>query len=298
MPIGWRWPRTRTGRVLARVVFYSLALFGVLPFALSGMLISPPPRQPVERPPSDAREAFFSSDGLRLRGWVFEGDPLRPAFVFVHGLGDSLESFEGSARRFHKRGHSVLPFDLRGHGGSAGRFTTLGGFERDDVLAAMAFLRDGGLARNGFVLSGVSMGSVAALRAAAGRDDVRAVIAEAPFDSFRGTARHHGHLFFHLPDWLPLIPLTVAVAEWRAGFDADDVDAVAAAGRVKAPLLAIADGADPRMPEAVVRRVFDAHLGPKQLWIVPDASHAGASLHPDYWPTVFGFLEANGLSAP
>lgn len=281
----------------ARVLFYGLALFAALPFSLSGMLVSPPPRQPVDPPPADAREVHPVSDGLKLRAWLFAGDPQKPAFVFVHGLGDSLESFAGSARRLHGRGHSALIFDLRGHGGSEGRHTTLGGFERDDVLAAMAFLRDGGFAHAGFVLSGVSMGSVAALRAAAGRDDVRAVIAEAPFDSFRGTARHHGRLFFHLPDWLPLIPLTVAVAEWRAGFDADDVDAVAAAARVKAPLLAIADGADPRMPEPVVRRVFDAHPGPKQLWVVPGAGHAGAILHPDYWPTVYGFLEKYGLSA-
>ncbi len=281
-----------------RVLFYGLAVFAALPVALSGMLVSPPPRQPVDRPPSDARDSFFTSDGLKLRGWLFEGDPEKPAFVFVHGLGDSLESFEGPARRFNERGHSVLLFDLRGHGGSEGRYTTLGGFERDDVLAAMATLRDRGLARNGFVLSGVSMGSVAALRAAAGREDVRAVIAEAPFDSFRGTARHHGHLFFHIPDWVPLISLTVAVAEWRAGFDADDVDAVAAASRLRAPLLAIADGADPRMPEPVVRRVFDAHPGPKQLWVAAGSGHAGAILHPDYWATVFGFLETNGLSAP
>jgi uncharacterized protein len=294
----WPGPRTRRGRVALRVAFYSFALFAAVPFALSGMLISPPPRQPVDRPPRDAQEVFVESDGLQLRAWLFPGEAHKAAFVFVHGLGDSLESFAGSARRLHERGHTVLLLDLRGHGGSEGRFTTLGGFERDDVRAALAFLRESGTATGGFVLSGVSMGAVAVLRAATGRDDVRAVVAEAPFDSFRSTARHHGRLFFHIPDWLPLIPFTVAVAEWRAGFDADDVDAVAAAGAVRAPLLAIADGADPRMPEAVVRRVFNAHPGPKQLWVVPGAGHAGASLHPDYWPRLFAFLEANGVSEP
>jgi fermentation-respiration switch protein FrsA (DUF1100 family) len=73
------------------------------------------------------------------------------------------------------------------------------------------------------------------------------------------------------------------------------VDAVAAARRVRAPLLAIVDGADDRMPEAVVRRVFEAHPGPRRLWIAPGAGHVGASAHPDYWPVVTGFLEANGL---
>jgi pimeloyl-ACP methyl ester carboxylesterase len=98
-----------------------------------------------------------------------------------------------------------------------------------------------------------------------------------------------------MPRWLPLIPLTIALAEWRAGFDADEVDAVAAARALRAPLLAIVDGADPRMPEAVVRRVLDAHPGPKRLWVAPGADHVGAILHPEYWTVVLGFLEENGL---
>jgi pimeloyl-ACP methyl ester carboxylesterase len=97
---------------------------------------------------------------------------------------------------------------------------------------------------------------------------------------------------------MPILPITVALAEWQAGFDADDVDAVAAAAELRAPLLAIVDGADPRMPEAVVRRVFDAHPGPKTLWVAPGASHVGAVLHEEYWPRVLGFLEQHGLSSP
>jgi len=49
------------------------------------------------------------------------------------------------------------------------------------------------------------------------------------------------------------------------------------------------------MPEPVVRRVLDAHPGPKQLWTAPGAPHSGATYAPGYWDTVLGFLEANGL---
>ena len=121
------------------------------------------------------------------------------------------------------------------------------------------------------------------------------VESEAPYDTFRETIARHAALFYHLPRWVPLIPLSIAIAEWRAGFDADEVDAMAAAAQARGALLAIADGADDRMPEAVVRRVFDAHPGPKRMWVAPDAGHVGASLHPDYWPTVEGFLTENGL---
>jgi pimeloyl-ACP methyl ester carboxylesterase len=142
---------------------------------------------------------------------------------------------------------------------------------------------------------GFSMGAVAVLRAAVDQPDVKAVVVEAPYDTYRNNIAHHAWLFYKLPRWVPVIPIAIAFAGWRAGFDPDDVDAVAAARRLRAPLLAIVDGGDPRMPEAVVRRIVDAHPGPKRLWVAPGAGHAGASLTASYWPVVLGFLEESGL---
>jgi pimeloyl-ACP methyl ester carboxylesterase len=288
-------PVTRRGRLLARIVFYGLALFVGLPLAFSQVLIGTH-RQPVSKAPAGVEEVWITSQGLKLRGWLLAGtDRSRPAALVAHGLGDSLESFVDVARRLAARGHPVLLLDMQGHGGSEGRYTTLGGLEREDVRAGLAFLAARGLASQGFLLEGHSMGAVAVLRAAADRGDVRAVVVEAPYDDFRSNVAHHAWLYYRIPRWLPLVPTTIAIAEWRAGFDADEVDCVAAARRIRAPLLAIVDGADPRMTEAVVRRVFDAHPGPKKLWIAPGAEHTGASLNKGYWPTVLGFLDEFGV---
>jgi uncharacterized protein len=285
---------TRRGRLLARLALYGAALCLGLPAAFSQVLVGTI-RQPTSRPPPGYEEIALRSDGLRLRGWLIGGRGDRAAMVVAHGLGDSLESYEGLAATLQRRGHTVLLLDLRGHGGSEGRTTTLGGREREDVRAGLRALRERGQAASGTLLFGVSMGAVAVLRAAAQEPDVRAVVAEAPFDTYRASVAHHAQLLYGLPPWLPLIPVSIRVAEWRAGFRADDVDAVAAARLVRAPLLAIVDGADPRMPEAVVRRVFDAHPGPKRLWVAPGAPHAGALFAPGYWAEVTGFLEASGL---
>lgn len=285
---------TQRGRALLRVAFYSGALFVGLPLAFSQVMIATS-RRSSGRPPPGYEESWVVSEGLRLRTWTVGGDASRAAVVVVHGLGDSLESFLEVASALNRRGHTVLLLDLRGHGRSEGRYTTLGGREREDVRAAMRLLRGRGSATSGFLLMGYSMGAVAALRAASLEPDVRAVVAEAPFDTYRASVAHHARLLYHLPSWVPIIPLSIAAAEWRAGFDADQVDAVAAARRLRAPLLAIVDGADPRMPEPVVRRVFDAHPGPKALWVAPGAEHVGAMFAPGYWPRVLGFLEENGL---
>jgi pimeloyl-ACP methyl ester carboxylesterase len=286
--------RSRRGRVLLRVVLYSTALLVGLPLAFSQVMISTQ-RQPTDPVPAGYEELWFESQGLRLRGWLLPGSGQRVPVVLAHGLGDSLESYAPIGDRLSRRGHPVLLFDLRGHGASEGRHTTMGALEREDVRAALELIRRRDFAQPGVIVFGFSMGAVAALRAASDRDDVRAVVVESPYDTFRNTVAHHAWLLYRMPRWVPIIPLAIAAAEWRAGFDADEVDAVAAAARVRAPLLAIVDGGDPRMPEAVVRRVFDAHPGPKSLWVAPGAGHVGAVLHPDYWRKVFGFLDQHGL---
>lgn len=284
---------TPARRLAVRLLFYGAVLLLALPVAFSQVMIGAIRRSaaPVA---AGFSEVQLRSQGIGLRAWVAPGDPRRPAVVLVHGVGDSLESYRDQAEVLRARGHAVLLLDLRGHGGSDGAPMTLGGHERDDVRAAMAHLRRAGLAPSGFVLMGCSMGAVAALRAAALEPDVRAVVAEAPFDTYRETMARHAWLLYRIPRWLPLVRLSIAIAEWRAGFDADDVDAVAAARALRAPLLLIADGADDRMPEVVVRRVFDAHPGPKALWVAPGAPHVGAVLDPSYWPRILGFLADSG----
>jgi pimeloyl-ACP methyl ester carboxylesterase len=106
---------------------------------------------------------------------------------------------------------------------------------------------------------------------------------------------HHATLLYHIPRWFPITPIAIAFAEVWAGFDADRVDAVAAARDIHAPLLLISDGADPRMPPDVVKRVFDAHPGPKTLWLVPGAAHLGAMERSDYERRITEFLDEKGL---
>lgn len=291
----FRPPRSRFRRqILPRLLLYGGALLGGVPLAFSSVLLRTV-RQPVSPAPPGFEPLPVQVDGLALRALVCRGEPQRAAVLIVHGLGDSLDSFVDKARRLRARGHTAALVDLRGHGGSAGDTCTLGALEQRDVRATVEALGQRGLLSQGVVLMGHSMGATAVILAAAGRQDVRAIVAEAPFDSYRESVAHHAWLLYRVPRWLPLVPITIALAEWRGGFDADDADAVAAARRLHAPLLAIVDGADPRMPEPVVRRIVAAHPGPAELWVAEGMPHVGAELHPAYWPTVLGFLERHGL---
>ena len=287
--------KTRRARVLLRVLLYGGGLFVGVPLAFSHVMTKTYRLEAPGKPSQGYEQLQLVSDGLKLRAWLVRGEPAKPSAIVIHGLGDSLESYLDHAALFRKRGYSVLLVDLRGHGASEGSHTTLGARESDDVRAGMQYLRDNGLARNGLVLMGHSMGSVAVLLAAADQQDVRAVIVEAPYDTYRNTIAHHAKLLYGLPSWVPIIPLAIQAAEWRAGFSADATDAVQAARRIHAPLMTIVDGGDPRMTEAIVRRVLDAHPGPKKIWVAPGVDHVGAILLPDWPKQVGGFLDEHGL---
>ena len=287
--------RTRGQRILLRVALYGGFFFIGLPGAFAYVMTRTYRPSSLASPPPGYQELWLDSEGLRLRAWLSAAGGERPAAVIVHGLGDSLESYLEHARLLRQRGHAVLLVDLRGHGGSAGSYTALGARERADVTSAMDELRRRRLTQHGLILMGHSMGSVAVLLAAADARDVRGVIVEAPYDTYRNTIKHHAKVYYQLPGWVPIIPLAIAAAEVRAGFDADQVDAVAAASRMRAPLFAIVDGLDARMPESVVRRVYDAHPGPKRFWVAPGVDHVGAIMLPEYSARVRAFLDENGL---
>ena len=121
---------TRRRRLLQRLLLYGGGLLLGIPLAFSHVMTRTYRSGPLASPPPGFQPVALVSEGLRLRAWLSRGDLRRSAFVVVHGLGDSLESYLPHASVLRSRGHSVLLLDLRGHGGSQGNRTTLGGREQ------------------------------------------------------------------------------------------------------------------------------------------------------------------------
>ena len=288
-PLSARRSLGRGTRLVLRTAFHATVWLAGVPLLFS-LLITRTYRTDATPPPRGFEEVRVSSNAIRLRAWLARGDDRRPAVVAVHGLGSSLEDLAEVAPAYRRRGHTVLLLELRGHGASEGEHGTLGALEAEDVRAAMSHLRRVGLARSGLILTGSSIGGVCVLRAGVGAPDVRAVIAEAPYSSLREVIAQYAEKLYGRAA-LPFVPLSVAFAEWRGRFDADEVDAVAAARGLGAPLLVIMDGADDWVPESMVRRVWEAHGGTRRLWTASGAPHAYAVTHPGYWPEVLRFLD-------
>jgi dienelactone hydrolase len=143
----------------------------------------------------------FDSHGVRCEAWHLPAahDDLaigagRPVVVMAHGLAGTKDSgLLAFAEGFAAAGMDALVFDYRGFGTSGGtpRQAVSLAAQVDDYRAAMqaaAALPDVDGSR--LVLWGISLAGGHVLRAAAGRDDVAAVVAAVPLVDGLAAARH------------------------------------------------------------------------------------------------------------
>jgi fermentation-respiration switch protein FrsA (DUF1100 family) len=150
--------------------------------------LTAPVRQPIEHTPADEgfdfREVSFeSTDGFALKGWWVPGDERSRAVVLVHGLEGSKSGKHvlKTASVYFQAGYSVLMFDLRGHGESEGKRTTVGYQEVQDVQGALSWLEEErGFEPGEVMLHGWSMGGATVLRSAP-RTGVAAVVEESGY---------------------------------------------------------------------------------------------------------------------
>ncbi|HEX9709857.1 MAG TPA: alpha/beta hydrolase [Candidatus Thermoplasmatota archaeon] len=208
-----------------------------------------------------------AADGVRLHGWHLPGP--RPAtLLYCHGNAGNISHRLPKLRAFHDRlGLSILIFDYRGYGRSAGVPGEAGTYA--DARAMRAWLR--GRAPGPVVYLGVSLGAAVATLLAA-EDPPAALVLETPFASVQAMAN-----------------ATLPGAGWlfRTRYDARGT-----VGRVRAPVLVLHGDADEVVPYRQGRAVFDAASQPKVFATIPGAHHndvheAGGET---YWRAWIGFL--------
>jgi alpha-beta hydrolase superfamily lysophospholipase len=250
---------------------------------------TPPPPDHLPREPV----SFISLDGTPLAAWYIPGVRPEP-ILLLHGYGATKREMLHHAAFLHAGGYPVLLLDLRCCGESGGRAVTFGGREREDVAAALAYLRgrpDVDAERLGVL--GLSLGGALALLAAADCPAVRAVVAESSFANIKGAVRQNFRAATRLPHF-PFAALTVWLVERRWGVRADRVAPDREIGaRDDCAVLLIHAENDNVVGVQDAHAIFSAARGPKELWLIPAAGHAMAYLteREAYAERVRGFFD-------
>lgn len=233
-------------------------------------------------------------DGALLKGWYVRPDRWNESSVILlHGIGDNREGVETYAQMFLGAGYAVLLPDSRAHGESGGDRVTYGLLESQDVHHWVDWLMDqsrysqtkstAGCA----YLFGESLGAAIALQATSAAPEVCAVVAEAPFASFReigyeriaqGTGLNVRTV--RVIAW-PVVEAAFLEARVRYGLDFDQASPERALAASHVPALLIAGMADENIPLRHSREILRLAGRPNELWEVLGAGHtAAASVEP------------------
>ena len=301
--VGGAW-RRRLISIVAVVAVFCLLGYSAMAVYGAGQVVKKARTHPRIAPTTIAanwQDAAFPSrvDHLALRGWWFPGGGQR-ALILLHGHGqnrmDADFQSDTIARAFLARGYSVLLFDFRAHGDSAGDSLSYGLREKNDVLGALDFVTSKGFAPGRIALIGVSYGGAAMLMAAPEMPEVGALVSDSAYAAIWPVVASEIPKQHQLLALLQPGPGMKLAARLVYRVDLGKARPVDAVKRVpQRPILFIHGLADDYVVPENARQLRAASANPgSDLWLVPNAKHAKPfSRQPDEWlRRVNAFLDA------
>jgi dipeptidyl aminopeptidase/acylaminoacyl peptidase len=192
-----------------------------------------------------------SLDGLRISALLLTPENRNGhAIIICHGLAHDKNSGIRFVQYLLNDGYCLLLIDFRNHGESEGNITTYGYFEKNDLLAAIHYMRNalGPAARIGIL--GASMGASIAILAAAECGELHAMILDSPFASLRQITFEWAVQMTRLPKFLLILPVNLAYL-WLLIFtrcSVPEVEPLQKAKQIRCPLFLIHGGRFMKMP--------------------------------------------------
>ncbi len=231
-------------------------------------ILTPWHRSPPPEPTVAHEDVDFQGDGVRLKGWRFSAQGARRGLVvYLHGFGDDRRGGVGIAQRFTPQGFEVIAYDSRAHGQSEGACCTYGVREKRDLSR----LLDGEPAEP-VVLIGGSLGGAVALQAAADDPRITLVVAIAAFSDLRSVVEDRTPFFATRGQ----VESALAIAAHDGGFRVEDASPVAAAPRIRCPVILVHGADDRDTPPEHSKRILAALTGTKELLLLPGMHHNDA----------------------
>lgn len=263
-----------------RAALPALAALTLAACQVDGRFLQPDPRWLAE--PGDFALPYqpfelARGSGDTVHGWFIESqDDDGSTVILCHGSRANISFLHPYYRFLNQGGHHVVVFDYRGYGKSRGAVDLGAVFEDTEaVLAHVAALPQ--VDADQIALFGVSLGSIAALRTAAGSPQVGAVILE---DVVSPQAS--------LEDELGALTTALIRFLWLPG----DLDPLELGARLDRPALFLVGAWDPGRDAHLA--AAEAARGPTASWMQPQTGHAPEGLlrhDREYQAQVLDFLD-------
>lgn len=224
------------------------------------------------------RETFVTApDGTRLHAlYACAPDTTHRTAVIIHGYTDNAIRMLMIGYLYHHDLHyNILLPDLRYAGWSEGTHIQMGWNDRHDVLRWMDIANNLFGGNTEMVVHGISMGAATTMMVSGEPQQpyVKCFVEDCGYTSVREQFAKELSEQFHLPAF-PLLDTASFLCYLRYGWNFEEASALAQVKRCTLPMLFIHGDADDYVPTWMVYKVYEAKPEPKELWVVPGASHA------------------------
>lgn len=235
--------------------------------------------------------SFKTSDDILIKGWfIHSKTKTNKTIIICHGYPFDKNNIFG-ATYFLAEKFNLLYFDFRYFGESQGKYTTVGYREKEDLLAAVQFLKKRNITKTGAL--GFSLGAATIIMA--NSEDIKAIAADS---SYATLDKMIERTYFIFPGFTknPFVFLTELYSKIFLGIDSKDIAPVKDISNIKVPVLLIHGEKDSQIPVENSKILYGASNKNKtEFWIVPEADHGYAHyLYPEeYEQKLFDFFERN-----
>ncbi len=198
--------------------------------------------------------------------------------IVVHGYGDNHYVFLYLVRMYRDEfNYNVLFPDLQYHGYSGGDATSMGWYDRLDLLKWMEVAHD--IFHDDFMVAhGVSMGAATVMMASGEKlpPYVKALIEDCGYSSVWNQLKFNLKDTFHLPPF-PVLTSASIVSKHKYGWSFKEASSMAQLAKCELPMLFIHGDADDFVEFSHLQQNYDAKVnGYKEMWVAEGAVHANS----------------------
>jgi fermentation-respiration switch protein FrsA (DUF1100 family) len=218
-----------------------------------------------------------NKEGLKLHGYYIKAaNPTRKTAIVVHGYTDCAISMFPIAYMFNRNlKFNVLLPDLQFHGKSEGKAINMGWKDRLDVLqwTSVADSLFGG--NTEMVIQGISMGGATTMMVSGEKlpPYIKCFIDDCGYTSAWDEFSYELKEMFGLPEF-PILYTASLLTKVRFGWSFGEASALKQVAKCKLPMLFIHGNIDTYVPTRMVFPLYQAKPQPKEIWMVPGATHA------------------------
>ena len=205
-----------------------------------------------------------SRDGLKLSGYYLPASkPTDKLVILTHGYLGNAKQMGLFGQHYHSDlDYNIFMPDARGHGKSEGNYYGFGWPDRLDLIDWTQLLVKKLGPDTEVAYHGLSMGAATVLMASGEEElprQVKAIIADSPYESVYQLFAYQMNRMFHLPAF-PLLDSTSVLTKIRAGYSFREASALKEVEKTNVPILYIHGESDTFVPTEIDKGFVSAYF--------------------------------------